>query len=255
MSYLEQLFGLDGAVALVTGAGAGIGRELAMALARAGATVAALDRDAATAEATRAAIGGTAMALACDVTDEAAVARAFAELEARHGRLDILVNNAGAALRKPTAELPLEDWQRVVDVNLTGVFLCCRAAARLMLKRRDGAIINVASIMGLSGGGLYPNISYQATKGAVVNMTRALAVEFGPSGIRVNAIAPTWVRTGFIAPLLADAALVRRMEGMMPLGRLAEPGDLVGAALFLAGRASGMVTGHVLAVDGGFLAQ
>lgn len=255
MSYLEKLFGLDGAVALVTGAGAGIGRELAIALAHAGATVAALDRDAAAAEATRAAIGGAAMALEADVTDEAAVDRAFAEVASRHGRLDILVNNAGAALRRPTTELPLADWQRVVDVNLTGVFLCCRAGARLMLGRRAGSIVNIASIMGLSGGGLYPNISYQATKGAVVNMTRALAVELGPSGIRVNAIAPTWVRTGFIAPLLADAALVNRMEAMMPLGRLAETEDLVGATLFLAGGASAMVTGHVLAVDGGFLAQ
>jgi NAD(P)-dependent dehydrogenase (short-subunit alcohol dehydrogenase family) len=124
-----------------------------------------------------------------------------------------------------------------------------------MAPRGAGSIINMASIMGLSGGGLYPNISYQATKGAVVNMTRALAVEFGPSKVRVNAIAPTWVRTGFIAPLLQDAALVGRMEAMMPLGRLAETADLVGAALFLAGRASAMVTGHVLAVDGGFLAQ
>jgi len=256
--YLGRLFGLTGQVAAVTGAGRGIGQELALGLARAGAAVAVLDRDLPAAEATRDTIageGGTALALACDVTEEAAVTAAFDAIAARLGRLDILVNNAGAALRRPTAELSLDDWQKVIDVNLTGVFLCCRAAARLMLPQRSGSIVNLASIMGLSGGGLYPNISYQATKGAVVNMTRALAVEFGPSGIRVNALAPTWVRTGFIAPLLGDAALVARMEAMMPLGRLAETSDLVGAALFLAGPAAAMVTGHTLPVDGGFLAQ
>jgi NAD(P)-dependent dehydrogenase (short-subunit alcohol dehydrogenase family) len=243
---------------MVTGAGRGIGQELALALARAGAAVAVLDRDAPGASETAAAItqaGGQALAIVCDVTDEKSVAAAFAEVAGAFGRLDVLVNNAGLALRKPTAELPLADWEKVVAVNMTGVFLCCREAARMMAPRRTGSIVNIASIMGLSGGGLYPNISYQATKGAVVNMTRALAVELGPSNVRVNAIAPTWVRTAFIRPLLDDAALVRRMEAMMPLGRLAETADLVGAVLFLAGAGSAMVTGHTLPVDGGFLAQ
>lgn len=256
--YLEGLFGLGGMVAVVTGAGRGIGREIALALHRAGAAVAALDRDAAGAEETGglvAAEGGQGLALACDVTREDEVAAAFDAAAARLGPPGVLVNNAGAAIRRPTAELSLADWQKVIDVNLTGVFLCAREAARRMAPRGEGSIVNLASIMGMSGGGLYPNISYQASKGAVVNMTRALAVELGPSGVRVNAIAPTWVRTGFIAPLLQDEELVHRMEAMMPLGRLAEPADLVGAAVFLAGRASAMVTGHVLAVDGGFLAQ
>ena len=256
--YLAGLFGLRGSVAVVTGAGRGIGQELALALARAGAAVAALDRDAAAAETTREAIlrvGGNAIALPCDVTEEAAVDAAFAQATEALGPVEVLVNNAGTALRRPTAELSLADWEKVVAVNMTGVFLCCRTAARAMAPRRSGSIVNMASIMGLSGGGLYPNLSYQATKGAVVNITRALAVELGPSNVRVNAIAPTWVRTGFIAPLLQDEALVRRMEAMMPLGRLAETSDLIGAALFLASRASAMVTGHVLPVDGGFLAQ
>jgi NAD(P)-dependent dehydrogenase (short-subunit alcohol dehydrogenase family) len=151
-------------------------------------------------------------------------------------------------------ELPREAWDRVIELNLTAVFLCARAAARHMLPRRSGAIVNLASIMGLSGGGLYPNVSYQASKGAVVNLTRALAVEWAPH-IRVNAVAPTWVRTGFIAPLLAQPALVARMEAMMPAGRLAEPEDVVGAVLFLLSPAAAMVTGHTLPVDGGFLAQ
>jgi NAD(P)-dependent dehydrogenase (short-subunit alcohol dehydrogenase family) len=120
---------------------------------------------------------------------------------------------------------------------------------------RGGAIVNMASIMGLSGGGLYPNISYQASKGAVVNMTRALAVEWAPRGIRVNGIAPTWVRTEFIRPILDDASLIERIHAMTPLGRLAEPSDIAAAAIYLASPAARMVTGHILAVDGGFLAQ
>jgi len=257
-AYLAGLFGLHGAVAIVTGAGRGIGQELSFALARAGAAVAVLDRDAPAAEATQRAIlheGGRAIAVTCDVTDETAVGAAFAQVARELGPVDVLVNNAGLALRRLTPELSLADWETVVAVNMTGVFLCCREAARMMAPRRTGSIVNLASIMGLSGGGLYPNLSYQATKGAVVNMTRALAVELGPSQVRVNAIAPTWVRTDFIRPLLQDSALVQRMEAMMPLGRLAETSDLVGAVLFLASRASAMVTGHVLPVDGGFLAQ
>jgi len=134
-------------------------------------------------------------AVPVDITSESAVDGAFEQVVARYGRVDVLVNNAGIALRRPTVELPIADWQAVVDVNLTAVFLCCRAAARLMIPAGRGAIVNVASIMGLSGGGLYPNVSYQSTKGAIVNMTRALAVEWAGQGIRVNAVAPTWVRT------------------------------------------------------------
>ena len=191
-----------------------------------------------------------------DVADEAQVAAAFADVVARHGRLDILFNNAGIAIRQPTTELTLEDWNKVVAVNMTGVFLCAREAARHMLGAgRGGRIVNTASIMGVVGGGLYPNISYQATKGAVVNMTRALAVEWAGQGIRVNAIAPTWVRTPLTRGITEKPELVQRIEQMTPMGRLAEPEEIVGAVLFLASRASAMVTGHVLAIDGGFLAQ
>jgi NAD(P)-dependent dehydrogenase (short-subunit alcohol dehydrogenase family) len=143
-----------------------------------------------------------------------------------------------------------------VAVNMTGVFLCSRAAARHMIARgQGGAIVNTASIMGLSGGGLYPNISYQTTKGALVNMTRALAVEWAPHRIRVNAVAPTYVRTAFIAPLLAQPDMVAKIEAMTPLGRLAEPEEVAAAILFLAAPAAAMITGHTLPVDGGFLAQ
>jgi NAD(P)-dependent dehydrogenase (short-subunit alcohol dehydrogenase family) len=149
----------------------------------------------------------------------------------------------------------LADWQKVLDVNLTGVFICARAAARFMVPQQSGCMVNTASIMGLSGGGLYPNISYQSTKGAVVNLTRALAVEWASAKVRVNAIAPTWVRTDFIKPLLAQENLVQRIEAMTPLARLADTEDVVGPILFLCSDAAKMITGHTLPVDGGFLAQ
>jgi NAD(P)-dependent dehydrogenase (short-subunit alcohol dehydrogenase family) len=239
MSVLD-LFRLDGEVAIVTGGASGIGAAVAAAYREAGATVVVADRTAPD---------------PVDVADAAALEAFIDRVAAEHGRLDLLVNNAAIAIRRPTIELSVEDWNRVLAVNMTGVFVGARAAARHMLKQRAGRIINTASIMGLSGGGLYPNISYQATKGAVVNMTRALAVEWAKDGVRVNAVAPTWTRTPLIAALEQRPELLRQIEAMTPMGRLAEVGDLVGAFLFLASRASAMVTGHTLAVDGGFLAQ
>jgi len=230
---------------VVTGGASGIGRTIADAFAGVGAHVAIFDRVAAGPDGYK-----------VDVTDESQVKAAFDEVMKRHGRVDVLFNNAGIALRRPTTELSLDDWNKVVAVNMTGVFLCAREAARHMLAGgRGGRIINTASIMGVVGGGLYPNISYQATKGAVVNMTRALAVEWARQGIRVNAIAPTWVRTPLIRPITENPEVMKRIEEITPMGRIAEPEELVGAVLFLASRASAMVTGHVLAVDGGFLAQ
>ena len=248
-------FRLDGQVALITGGARGIGRATAEAFVAAGAHAVLLDRDLAEAESAANAIGN-AEAHALDVTDEAAVNRLFDAVAARHGRLDILVNNAGASIRKPTTELSKSEWDTVIAVNQSAVFLCARAAARHMLKdRRGGAIVNLASIMGFSGGGLYPNISYQASKGAVVNMTRALAIEWAKDKIRVNAVAPAWVRTGFIAPVLAKPELVSAIEAVTPMGRLVEPEEVAVAILFLASPAASMITGHAIAVDGGYLAQ
>lgn len=257
MSTLEQTFGLAGKMAVVTGGASGIGLATAQALARAGAHVAIWDLASASPD-VLADLGGDGQHSAdvVDVADERSVEAGFAAVAERYGRLDILVNNAGLALRKPAVDLTLEAWDKVVAVNMTGAFLCARGAARAMIAQaQGGAVVNVSSIMGFSGGGLYPNISYQATKGAVVNMTRALAVEWAPHGIRVNAVAPTYVRTPFIAPLLAQPELVRRIEDMTPLRRLAESAEVAAAILFLAGPGAAMVTGHTLPVDGGFLAQ
>jgi len=251
-------FRLDGTVCVVTGAGTGIGRAIAFAAARSGARVQVLDRNADAAAQTRADIAAENLYAAdwhVDVADEAAIEKTFAAIAAAEGRIDSLVNNAGLAIRRPAVDLPLADWNRVVDVNMTGVFLCARTAARYMLPRGGGAIVNMSSIMGLSGGGLYPNISYQTTKGAVVNLTRALAIEWAAQNIRVNAVAPTWVRTEFIRPLLDKPELVARMQGATPLGRVAEVDEIVGAVIFLLSPAAAMITGHTLPVDGGYLAQ
>jgi NAD(P)-dependent dehydrogenase (short-subunit alcohol dehydrogenase family) len=252
-------FRLDGEAAIVTGGASGIGRAAAEAFAAVGAAVSILDREsdaAASAAAAITAAGGKARAWTLDVADEVAVERVFREVADAFGRIDVLVNSAGMSVRRPTAELSRAEWDRVVAVNMTGVFLCSQAAAKDMLSRGTrGRIINLASIMGLSGGGIYPNISYQATKGAVVNMTKALAVEWARQGIRVNAVAPTWVRTPFITGLIERPGVMAEIERVTPLGRLAETEEMVGAILFLATRASAMVTGHILPVDGGFLAQ
>jgi NAD(P)-dependent dehydrogenase (short-subunit alcohol dehydrogenase family) len=250
-------FSLSGRVAAVTGGGSGIGLASAQALANAGARVVILDRSPVAAE-VLATLGGTAdhFALVADVADEASLEAAFDTLIERAERIDVLVNSAGTAIRRPAVELTVADWDTVVNVNMTGTFLASRIAARHMIAAgTKGSIVNVSSIMGFSGGGLYPNISYQTTKGAIVNMTRALAVEWAPNGIRVNAVAPTYVRTPFIAGLVADPELVARIEAMTPLRRLADPEEVASAILFLAGPGASMVTGHTLPVDGGFLAQ
>ena len=253
-----QAFSLQGQTAVVTGGGNGIGKAVAIGLARSGAHVVVMDHEFSSAQSVVSEIvkeGLSASAICVDVKDEAQVDHAMKQAYEQHQRLDILINNAGIAIRKASIELALADWNRVLEVNLTGVFLCARSAARFMITQGSGAIVNTASIMGLSGGGLYPNISYQSTKGAIVNLTRALAVEWAPHQIRVNAIAPTWVETDFIKSLMAQPDLIEKIKAITPLGRLAKPEDIVGAVVFLCSPCSSMVTGHTLAVDGGFLAQ
>jgi len=257
-----KLFELPGKAAIITGAGRGIGKATAELFAAAGASVAVIDVSGEHAQRTAEAIGsagGTAIPIVCDVTGEKAVEAAFAQAADELGGIDILVNNAGMAIRKPATELPLADWQKVIDLNLTALFLCSRVAARHMRKVRPdapsgGAIVNLASIMGLSGG-IFPNSSYQASKGGVVNLTRALALEWAADRIRVNAVAPTFVNTDFTAQIFNNPDVLEKVEAHTPLGVLPEVDDIAAAVLFLASPAARCITGIVLPVDSGYLAR
>ena len=251
------LFRLDGEVAMITGAGNGIGRIAALTLAEAGAEIAVTDIDgeAATRVATEIReAGGRAGSYTLDVGESHAIIDTVSRIKSELAGISILVNNVGIAEREPTLETTLETWERIIAVNVNAAFLCSREVGRLMVAAGSGSIINIASIMGLTGGGLYPNLAYHTSKGALVNMTRALAVEWAQSGVRVNAIAPTYVRTKLTENLRADKELVARIEDRTPMGRFAEPEEMGGAILFLASQASSMVTGHTLPVDGGWLA-
>ena len=244
----------DGRVVVVTGAARGLGAEIVRAFARAGARVAALDRDAdalarAAAESPEAA---AALRLAVDVTDHDAVDRALDRVVEALGALHVLVANAGIGIRGPALDVPPADFERVVDVNLNGLFFCDRLAARRM--QAGGAIVNLASVMGLSGG-IFPNAAYQASKGAVVNLTRALALEWASRGLRVNAVAPNYVDTPLTEPIFSDPEKLAAVMVHTPLGRLPSPEDVADAVLFLASDAARSITGHVLAVDGGYLAR
>jgi NAD(P)-dependent dehydrogenase (short-subunit alcohol dehydrogenase family) len=171
------------------------------------------------------------------------------------GRLDILVNNAGLGARTPTVELESKAWRRAMDVGLDGAFYCSRAAGRQMIAQKSGAVVTVSSIMGLCGGGLYPNLAYHTAKGGLVNFTRALALEWAEHGVRVNAVAPAFARTKLTENLLAEPGMEAAILAATPLGRLVEPDEVAYAVHFLASDAAAMITGHTLPIDGGWLAR
>ena len=245
-------FDLTNRVALVTGSSRGIGWAIAQGLAAAGARVLLHGRDAAALTARAAELGHNAGTVAFDVTDAAAVRVAFGWIEAEHRRLDILVNNAGIIPRKPLLETSDDDWQAVIDSNLTAYFRLSREAARLMVPAKRGRIIMVSSIMGLLARPTIPG--YVTAKAGLHGMTRALAVELAPHKITVNAIAPGFVPTDATATLHADPKFNEWISSRAPLGRWCEPSEVAGPTVFLASDAASYVTGHVLVVDGGLTA-
>jgi 2-deoxy-D-gluconate 3-dehydrogenase len=253
-----DLFRLDGRVALVTGAASGLGAAIASAMAQAGAQVAVHGNRRAATE-TAAAIGSASAAFQADLGDPAAAERLFAEVKERFGRVDILVNNAGTIHREAAEEFRLDDWQRVLQVNLTSVFQLSQLAGRDMLARKSGdrssggKIINIASLLSFQGGIRVP--AYAASKGGVAQLTKALANEWAAHEIQVNAIAPGYFATTNTEALRADAVRNRQILERIPAGRWGEPEDIAGAAVFLASAASDYVTGTVVTVDGGWMSR
>ena len=249
-----QLFDLSGKTAVVTGGGKGIGRQMAEGLADAGANIVVCARNAERCEdaaAELAQLGVETLGLACDVRDPDQVQAVVARTAADFGSVDILVNNAGTVWGATPEDMPLDGWQKVVDVNLTGVFLFSQAAGRTMIDGDGGSIVNIASVSGLHGAPpeIVNTVVYHATKGGVIAFTRDLAWKWAAHGIRVNAIAPGWFPSDMANFVLDHAGdeLVRRV----PLGRFGGPDDLKGPVVFLASDAAAYVTGHTLVVDGG----
>jgi NAD(P)-dependent dehydrogenase (short-subunit alcohol dehydrogenase family) len=255
---MHALFDLTGKVAVVTGAGRGLGKAIAAGLAGFGAEVVLCGRTPATLEAATAEItaaGGNAWWHPVDVSKEADVLALLAAVQARSGRLDVLVNNAGVnpIYRRPE-KTTMEDWANIVDTNLTGVFLCCRHLGGAMVAHGNGgSVINVSSVAGHVG--LIKSLPYCAAKGGVELATRALALDWAGSGVRVNSIAPAFFETDLTAGMRDRAELSQRLLDQTPLGRFGRAEDMVGAAVYLASNASAYVTGHSLVVDGGWTAR
>lgn len=249
-------FSLDGNVAVVTGAGGGIGTAAAVALAEAGADLALVGRNVAKLEETAEVVentGRAALVVEADVTDEAAVAVARDMVIRQFGRADILFNNAGITSPKLLVDMPLDEWRRIADVNLTGAFLCARAFAKPMMAQRRGRIINMGSI--LSGRGMATRTAYCATKAGLANFGAALAFELGPYGVTVNTIGATVIVTDLNRELIrTQPQLYQKVLDRTAIGRLGEVEDVVGVLVFLASPAAAFVTGQTIYVDGGYTA-
>ncbi|MGG1677131.1 SDR family oxidoreductase [Neobacillus sp. NRS-1170] len=252
--HVQKLFDLTGKVAIVTGGGRGLGQQIAEGFAEAGANVVVCSRKLEACEEVAEGLrklGVESFALKCDVSNPEDVKNVVERTVERFGRIDILVNNSGASWGAPVEEMPLEAWQKVMNVNVTGTFLMSQAAGKVMIEQKAGKIINIASVAGLQGSNpKYMNaIGYNSSKGAVITFTKDLAVKWGPHGIYVNAIAPGFFPTKMSKGLL-DEGGEAILEGT-PLRKFGSETDLKGVALFLAAPASNFVTGDIVVVDGG----
>lgn len=255
--HVGKLFDLSGKVALVTGGSRGLGLEIAGGLVEAGAKVAITARREAwlrSADEELRGLGASPLVLQCDVAKQDQIQDAVAKVIGELGRIDILVNCAGISWAAPPEQMPLDKWQAVMDVNATGTFLMCQTAGKEMITMGGGKIINVASVVGLVGTSpaILDASGYSASKGAVISFTRDLAVKWAPHRICVNAIAPGYFPTRMTEGVFAKS--LPQIEASIPMGRVGRAGELKGAAVFLASPASDYITGHVLAVDGGYLA-
>lgn len=257
---LNDFFDLSGRLAIITGAGGGLGRALSEAMAEAGADVVCADLDLEAAGKTAsavAALGRRALPLRCDVTRQKDVKTMVAETLAFGGRLDILFNNAGISHRPtPLHRMRSADWNRVLAVDLNGVYYCAREALKIMLKQGSGKLINIASIWGMTGSArIKPLPAYTAAKGAVVNLTRELGLEYGPLGINVNGICPGFFATGLGNGAFDNPDFVKAVSATTALGRVGQAREIKGAAIFLASTASDYMCGQMLVIDGGALAH
>jgi NAD(P)-dependent dehydrogenase (short-subunit alcohol dehydrogenase family) len=251
---VRELFDLSGKAAIVTGGGSGIGRQMAEGLAEAGASLVLCARKAERCEQAAAELeqlGVRALGLGCDVRDPAQIDAVVRRTVDEFDGVDVLVNNAGTVWGAAPEDMPLDGWQKVIDVNLTGVFLFAQAVGRLMIERGGGSIVNIASVSGLHGAPpeVVNTVVYHATKGGVIAFTRDLAWKWARHGIRVNSIAPGWFPSGMSSFVLDSHG--EELRKRIPLGRFGGPEDLKGAVVFLASPASAYVTGHTLVVDGG----
>lgn len=250
---------LSGRVALITGAASGLGLAMAYAFAASGVWLSLLDRDAAGLSAARQALeaccpGVKIRCSTASVSDEDAVEHAFDDVQQAWGHIDILLNNAGISMNRPTLELSGEDWRKAIDVNLNGVFYCAQAAGRRMVAQHGGVIINTASMYGVVAAP--DRAAYCASKAAVAMLTKSLAVEWGPHGIRVNAIAPGYVRTALVDDLVARGRMdLEALTRRTPSGRLGTPEEIAALVLFLVSDNATFINGHVAVADGGWSAN
>jgi len=250
---MNKLFELNGKTALVVGGHGGIGKAIALGLADAGADVIVSSRSYDALKNTAKEIeakGRRSLAVTVDIVDEKQVNDMVAKILNSFSHIDILVNAAGLAIRKPADSFPIDEWQKVMDINTRGTFLCCQAVGRVMLKQKNGRIINVSSVRGRYG---LPSgyAAYCPSKGAVDTLTRTLACEWAKSSVLVNAVAPTIVETDLSKDALADPAYAKQMKDRIPMGKWAVPEDIVGPVIFFASEASSFVTGQILYIDGG----